>query len=159
MARRVVIQVAAGGVIVRRRRDQDETCLILRDRHGPPIWGLPKGHVESGETIPAAARREVREETGLRGRILAPLGTVQYRFTLPPHPVVYSKTVHFFLMEANRSQTPKGSDPSEVLEARWMPFDEAMASVKFSNERRILRQAKRRLAEAPNSKHQVPNKL
>jgi 8-oxo-dGTP pyrophosphatase MutT (NUDIX family) len=137
---------AAGGVVVRRRAHRDEVCLILRDRHGPPVWGLPKGHVEVGETIKAAALREVREETGLRGTILAPLQPIRYRFILKPDPTRYDKTVHFFLMQA------KGKRPlsvarhgHEVLETRWVTFDEAVAQVRFANERRVLREARRLL--------------
>jgi 8-oxo-dGTP pyrophosphatase MutT (NUDIX family) len=36
------------------------------------MWSLPKGHVEPGETREEAAIREVQEETGISGRILAP---------------------------------------------------------------------------------------
>ena len=38
------------------------------------MWCLPKGHVEAGETLEAAAVREVFEETGISGHIVAPLG-------------------------------------------------------------------------------------
>lgn len=34
------------------------------------MWSLPGGHVEPGEPIAAAARREVREETGIEAEIL-----------------------------------------------------------------------------------------
>jgi predicted NUDIX family NTP pyrophosphohydrolase len=69
-------------------------CLVTRDGpHGPevllvhargatfrrPLFGIPKGLVEAGESLEAAAVRETLEETGLRVRIRAPLGTVQQR--------------------------------------------------------------------------------
>ena len=41
--------------------------VLLIERAKPPIgmWSLPGGHVEPGETMAAAARRELQEETGL----------------------------------------------------------------------------------------------
>ena len=143
----MIHEVAAGGIVIQSRGGREDVCLILRDRHGAPVWGLPKGHVEAGEAIPAAALREVQEETGLAAAIVAPLTTVRYRFTLSPASAAHSKTVHFFLMEAYGGRIRhRGQASEEVLEARWMSFDEAMTTVTFANERRALRNAKQWLA-------------
>lgn len=43
-----------------------EDGIVLIERRFPPYgWALPGGFVEWGETVEAAVRREVREETGL----------------------------------------------------------------------------------------------
>lgn len=58
--------------------DASERILLIR-RGNPPAqgrWSLPGGRIESGETAEAAIVREVREETGLRVRVLSEVGTV-----------------------------------------------------------------------------------
>lgn len=47
----------------------DETELLLVKRRDTPIWVLPGGGVEEGETPAAAAEREAYEETGVRVKI------------------------------------------------------------------------------------------
>lgn len=47
-------------------------AIVLVRRKYPPLagkWSLPGGHVERGETLTRAVRREVLEETGLRVRV------------------------------------------------------------------------------------------
>lgn len=53
---------AVGALIIR-----DHQILLIQRAH-PPLageWSLPGGRIEPGETIIAALKREVREETGL----------------------------------------------------------------------------------------------
>jgi 8-oxo-dGTP diphosphatase len=60
-------RIVAGTAIFR-----GEQILLLRrslHRTNPGIWDLPGGHVEARETIPRAARRETREETGFQVRL------------------------------------------------------------------------------------------
>ena len=55
---------ACSGFVVTRGRD----VLMLRRAHPPKIGFLdiPGGFIEAGESLEGAARRELREETGLR---------------------------------------------------------------------------------------------
>jgi ADP-ribose pyrophosphatase YjhB (NUDIX family) len=46
--------------------------VLIVQRANPPfarLWSLPGGHVEAGETLLAAAHRELLEETGVNARL------------------------------------------------------------------------------------------
>ena len=97
-------------------------------------WSLPKGHIEAGETPEQAAEREIREETGIEGRVLAPLGTIDFWFMLDAQRV--HKTVHHFLLEAHGGAL---SDADiEVDEVSWVPLDEVAGRLAFEDERRLM---------------------
>lgn len=58
-------KLAALAVMVR-----DGRVLMVKRRNEPDagLWGFPGGHVDLGETAMDAAARELREETGIKGR-------------------------------------------------------------------------------------------
>lgn len=129
--------VSAGGVIFRVQEGLPEVALI-GTRLGS-VWGLPKGTVEPGEDSELTARREVREETGLDGAVVASLGSVQYWFYERGARVRVHKTVHFYLMEYAGGRP--GDHDQEVEEVRWVLLPEAHARLSHDNERQILRRA------------------
>jgi 8-oxo-dGTP pyrophosphatase MutT (NUDIX family) len=68
----------AAAVPVRRREDGDVEFLIVRTSNGER-WTFPKGGVERGESMSAAAAREAREEAGVTGTVGdEPLGVYRY---------------------------------------------------------------------------------
>ena len=91
-------ETSAGGLVVDRSGPEPMAALIARTgRDGRLRWCLPKGHVEIGETFEQTAEREVQEETGIRGRVVDSLGTIDFWFTHETDRI--HKTVHHFLLE------------------------------------------------------------
>jgi uncharacterized protein involved in tolerance to divalent cations/ADP-ribose pyrophosphatase YjhB (NUDIX family) len=135
---RTVREVSAGGVMYRKHSDEIQIALIhVRNR-----WGLPKGHVEEGERIEETALREVREETGLEGRVVKKLGDIRYAYrdkTKEGEPIRIYKRVHFFLLRYLKGDVR--DHDHEVDEARWFPMDQVIKNLKFATERKMVHRA------------------
>lgn len=137
-------QISAGGVVFRKNSSGVEVALISV-REGKP-WALPKGLVEEGESLARTAHREVKEETGLDGKILKKIDSIKYFFNLRDDGEVkrYFKIVYFFLMEYTGGDITRHDD--EVLEVRWFPIDKAVELMRFEDEKEIIRKARKMLA-------------
>ena len=137
-----LFQHSAGGIVVR-----DQEVLLISTRGGTR-WQIPKGHVEEGETPEEAALREVQEETGVTGRMVHPIGRVEYDFSSQGGRVIH-KRVDYYLMEYE-SGTSRDYDSSEVSGARWFPWNEALARLTFDNERALVQSAWLRSEDTPS---------
>ena len=129
---------SAGGVVIRTTGTEPEVVLASRrTRRGELAWGLAKGLVEKGEMAEEGAMREVREETGLQVKILAPLGEISYWFVWEGERI--HKRVTFFLMEAI------GGDLSqhdrEMEDVKWFPLSDALRLASYRSEKDVLRRA------------------
>lgn len=142
---RTVHETSAGGLVVNgidRPRAEQVAALIGRlDRRGRMLWSLPKGHIEVGETAEQTAIREVAEETGIQGRVLAALGKIDYWFVTDGRRV--HKTVHHYLMRFHGGQLC--DDDVEVAEVAWVPIAELRSRLAYADERRLADVADRLL--------------
>ncbi len=141
---RRVNEYSAGGLVVDLAGDVPLGALIGRtDRHGRLLWSLPKGHIEAGETAEQAAIREVEEETGISGEILAQLGTIDFWFVAEGRRI--HKTVQHYLLRAIGGEL---SDADiEVTEVAWVPLPDIRAQLAYPDERGLVDAAGRLLAE------------
>ena len=137
---------SAGGIVVDVHEGVARIAVIARrNRAGRIEWCLPKGHLENDETLQQAAAREVEEETGIEGRVLTELGTIDYWFATDQRRI--HKFVHHYLLEATGGHLTIENDPDhEAIDVAWLPLREAHEHLTFPTERRIARQAWARLA-------------
>ncbi len=67
----MIEEVSAGGVLLK-----DNEVLLIKNPSD--VWTFPKGNIEEGENPEETAIREVFEETGVKGKIIAPIGKIRY---------------------------------------------------------------------------------
>ena len=145
---RRVDETSAGGLVLDRPGPGASGALIGRlDRRGRLLWSLPKGHLEAGESEQEAAAREVAEETGVRGRVVGKLGTIDFWFVAEGRRV--HKTVHHFLLLAVDPENGLvlSDEDVEVTEVAWVPMEEIAARLAYADERRLVERVPAVLAE------------
>lgn len=103
--------------------------------------------MEAGETPEVTAVREVLEETGIHGSIVASLGTIDFWFMADDRRI--HKTVHHYLMDAH-DDVLSDADP-EVAEVAWVPLDEVADRLRYADERRLLDRVRAVLADETRS--------
>ncbi|HEX8355316.1 MAG TPA: NUDIX domain-containing protein [Pyrinomonadaceae bacterium] len=137
---------SAGGVVL-----DGEGRVLVVSQHGTS-WSLPKGHVEEGEAILEAARREIYEESGVRElELLGELGS----YSRPRigrgggEEVSELKTIHMFLFRTSETEL-KPVDPDNP-EAVWVERDRVAALLTHPKDREffesvldVIREASRR---------------
>lgn len=132
-----VEEVSAGGIVVDTATPGMNVAIIARlNRGGRLEWCLPKGHPENQENNEEAAVREIEEETGIQGRVVTALGSIDYWFTVSGHRV--HKTVHHFLLISTGGHLTIENDPDhEAVDVAWVPLADLGKKLSFPNERRI----------------------
>lgn len=112
--------------------DKDKVLLVF---HNLGHYGIPKGHVEIGETEEETAIREVKEETNCDAKIIPGFREV---ITYSPKPNV-EKDVVFFVGEAiTKDLKPQEEETSDVF---FINQSEAVKTITHKDEREVLKKA------------------
>jgi len=123
-------------------REAAPRVLLIRRKHDPfaGAWALPGGFVDPGETLAAAAARELREETGVAGADLEQLAA----FGDPGRdPRGWTVSVAFLARVDADRVTPAAAD--DAAEVGWHPLGAPPAPLAFDHDT-ILARARARLA-------------
>lgn len=117
---------AAGGLVLNQKSE-----ILFIFRRGS--WDLPKGKIDSGETIEQAAVREVQEETGLKEvEIIQPLDITFHTYKDKKNKRILKKTYWFIMNTNEQDLIPQLEEDIEL--ASWMTLG------KFNQEERVVYQ-------------------
>ena len=125
--------LAAGAVVFRPGK---RVLLVHRPRYDD--WSFPKGKLDPGEHVTAAAVREVAEETGLHVRLGLPLSPQRY-------PVSGGRTKHvsYWVGRVVGDDDVSAYRPNAEIDAvAWVPYDEAMDRLTYDYDRATLKEAR-----------------
>jgi 8-oxo-dGTP pyrophosphatase MutT (NUDIX family) len=125
---------SAGGVVF-----LGNSVLMLQKINGD--WVLPKGKIEKNETSEQTSVREVREEAGIKARIISPIGETSYRFkNYWSNNHVIEKSVVWYLMRAVTTNTHPQREEGFV-DAKFIHVGSVVQLAKYDDERDILMKA------------------
>jgi 8-oxo-dGTP pyrophosphatase MutT (NUDIX family) len=146
-------EFSAGGVLVRRLKGRWMFAAIRPGGKPKGLWALPKGVIATGEKPAVAALREVSEETGVAGTLVAKLGDVRYVYTWAGDRVF--KVVSFYLVRyrSGRLGDIPPEHAHEVAEARWLPLEEGAQLLAYKGEREMVERAWTRVSDSGAAAH------
>ncbi|MGF3066542.1 bis(5'-nucleosyl)-tetraphosphatase [Facklamia sp. P13064] len=119
------------GAVIYYKDNQDFLFLLIQHENGGH-WAFPKGHIEKGETEEETALREIKEETGLEVEL-----NNQFRETThfsPKKDVM--KEVVYFIAKTNSNKVTRQLE--EVSQFIWLPYQEALDKITYSNDKDLL---------------------
>lgn len=163
-------EISAGGVVLRQIAGVWHVALIEPEKSEPQkesprpaaksapsprkrsraVFTLPKGLVDPGEKAPAAAVREVLEETGIVAEPVTKLADNKYVYVRKwGDGARVFKIVSFYLMRyvSGEIDNLAADMRIEVKRALWVALSDASRQLAYSNERKVLRQAQDHLEE------------
>lgn len=125
---------SSGGVVY-----LGNSILMLQKINGD--WVLPKGKIELGETSEETSVREVKEEAGIKAKVITPIGETAYRFkNYWSNNHVIEKKVFWYLMKAISTNTHPQREEG-FINAKFIHKDNVVQLAKYDDERDILLRA------------------
>jgi ADP-ribose pyrophosphatase YjhB (NUDIX family) len=137
----VAEHVSCGGVVA--RKDGAQVVIALINERGLAEHVLPKGHLEPGENLEQAARREIAEEAGITDLVLVgPLG-IKERLDMQKRAW---KITHYFLFTTSQAMCIP-TDPKHDYAVGWFALD-ALPPMFWPEQRDLVVEHAERIARA-----------
>lgn len=120
--------------------------LLLQDVKGR--WSIPKGHVESGETLEQTAIREIGEETGLKDiKIIDKLDKIHFFYRM--NGKLIFMTTYVFLMESTNPKEQLQPEKSEgIVDVSWFDEKAALRAIEYKATKVLLEEGANRVKKA-----------
>ncbi len=134
---------AAGALLWREHEGRLQVALVHRPKYDD--WSFPKGKLDPGESWPAAAVREVREETGLRVRLGIPLPHASY--DTGSNGSTKPKVVHYWAAQVPDSAVATPERADEVDQVIWTDATGARERLDYRRDRLQLKALRRAARE------------
>lgn len=139
----------SAGAVIFRNTKAGRVYLLLRHPDVPngrvykPTrghWAFPKGHIEAGEKTEDAARREIREETGIKKVPLLADFKEAIRYFVDYGAGKRLKLVMFFLAETKQKRIILSPEHQAYV---WLPYKEARQKLTYQDTKRVLTAAEK----------------
>jgi 8-oxo-dGTP pyrophosphatase MutT (NUDIX family) len=130
--------IQSAGAVLYTVIDGERHYVLVREKNGS--YGMPKGHVETGETLAETAIREIREETGVSAALHS-----QTPFTVDEYPIAGGDTKRVSWFVAHYADQTPVADRTQVLGVLVLPIDAALKTLTYNSTREILRKADKAL--------------
>ncbi|MFH1146008.1 MAG: transcription antitermination factor NusB [bacterium] len=138
-----VSQTSAGGVVFRIDGNKAFVALI---QDGIKRWTFPKGHVEDGENLEVAAKREIEEELGLKDlKIIDQVGDIILTVNEPGKDPA-RKRVYYFAMTTEDKGLEVNLVPG-VSGGQWYDITEAEDILGYDKAKEIFKAGVSKLKE------------
>ncbi len=136
-------EFSAGGVVF--KKEEGKTFILVAQHSQHHGWVFPKGLIgdkgRTGEKKEETAIREVEEETGIKGKIIATLDPINFWYVFEGEK--RKKTVYYFLMEEIGGDITKHDHEMEKVE--WLPVEEVEKRLTYKSEKQVWEQAQKLL--------------
>jgi 8-oxo-(d)GTP phosphatase len=120
--KKLPVSIAAGGVV---QHEEGKLLFIYRKKR----WDLPKGRVDKGETLEGAAKREVKEETGVKKiKVGKPAGVTYHVFKRNNRYQL--KETHWFFMKTSYEGVLTPEIKEDITKATWKNKSKTAKAIK-----------------------------
>ncbi|MES2023598.1 MAG: NUDIX domain-containing protein [Patescibacteria group bacterium] len=124
--------ITAGGVVM------NDGKVIVVNQNGNS-WSLPKGHIEAGENLMDAAKREIYEESGITElEYIKPLGKYARHKIGKDGNTDSSELKHITIFLFKTKETELNPQDKENPEAIWLPISEVSSKLTHQKDKEFF---------------------